>query len=82
MSRHGTCNSGVDGIFKQLAENISRKIEEVLTYMVTMGADYIRPYLNFYTTHPTISNDHRLMTHFKDYIGALDGTHISTTPRP
>ena len=46
-----------------------------------MCEDYIRPIdPNFYTTHPRISNDSRMMPYFKDCIGALDGTHISATP--
>lgn len=80
---HGTSTSGVHGIFKHSAETISRKFEEVLICMVAMSADYIKPIdPNFSTTHPRISNDRRMMPHFKDCIGALDGTHISATPRP
>jgi hypothetical protein len=37
---------------------------------------------NFCTTHPRIANGHRMMPHFKDCIGALDGTHIVATPAP
>jgi hypothetical protein len=52
--------------------------------MVAMSAGYIRPVdPNFSNTHPRISNDQRMMPHFKDYIiGSLDSTHISATPRP
>jgi hypothetical protein len=76
-------NSVIDGIFKHSSETISRKIEEVLICMVAMGADYIRPVdPNFSNTHPRIIIDRRMMPHFKDCIGALDGTHISATPRP
>jgi hypothetical protein len=76
-------NSGIDGIFKHSSETISRKFEEVLICMVSMSADYIRPVdPNFSSTHPRITNDRRMMPHFKDCIGALDGTHISATPCP
>jgi hypothetical protein len=48
-----------------------------------MCEDYIRPIdPNFSTTHSRISNDSRMMPHFKGCIGALDGTHISATPPP
>ena len=51
--------------------------------MVAMSADYIRPIdPNFSNTHPSISNDRRMTPHFQNCIGALDGTHISATPRP
>ena len=76
-------NSGIDGIFKHSSETISRKFEEVLICMVAMSADYIRPVdPNFSDTHLRISNDQRMMPHFQNCIGALDGTHISATPRP
>src|SRR5688572_30667807 len=79
----GTSNSGVDGIFKHSAEIISRKFVEALICMVAMSADYIKPIdPNFSTIHPRIRNDCRMMPHFKDCIGVLDGTHISATPRP
>jgi hypothetical protein len=49
--------------------------------MVAMAATYIKPIdPNFSTTHPRIANDCRMMPHFKDCIGALDGTHILATP--
>jgi hypothetical protein len=76
-------NRCIDGIFKHSSDTISRKFEEVLICMVATSADYIRPIdPNSSDTHPRIGNDQRMMPHFKDCIGALDGTHISTTPRP
>jgi hypothetical protein len=76
-------NSAIDSIFKHFSETISRKFEEVLIRMVSMGADYIRPVdHNFSDTHPRICNDRRMMPHSKDCIRALDGTHISATPHP
>jgi hypothetical protein len=76
-------NVAIDGIFKHSSETISRKFEEALICLVSMGTDYMRPVdHNFSNTHPRICNDRRMMPHFKDCIGALDGTHISATPRP
>jgi hypothetical protein len=41
-----------------------------------MAAHYLKPKdPNFQTLHPTIRNDRRAYPHFKDCIGALDGTH-------
>jgi hypothetical protein len=78
----GMSNSALDGIFKHSSETISRKFEEVLLCVVAMSVDYIRPVdPNFSTTHTRISRDRRMMPYFKNCIGALDGTHISATPR-
>jgi hypothetical protein len=80
---HGTSFSALHGIFKHSRETFSRKFDDVLTCLVSMCEDYIRPIdPNFFTTHPRISNDSRMMPYFKDCIGALDGTHISATPPP
>jgi len=76
-------NSAIDGIFNYSSETIGRKFKEVLNCVVGMCKDYIRPIdPNFSTTHSRISNDRRMMPHFKDCICALDGTHILTTPPP
>jgi hypothetical protein len=46
-----------------------------------MGKDYIKPIdPKFVTVHSRITSDPRIMPHFKDYIGALDGTYINATP--
>jgi len=80
---HGMSNSALHGIFKHSGETISQKFEDVLICLVSMSEHYIRPIdPNFPTTHSRITNDRRMMPHFKDCIGALDGTHISATPPP
>ena len=64
-------------IFKHSGETISRKIDEVLNALMAMACDFIRPKNpNFPTTHKRIRDDIRAYPHFKDCIGALDGTHI------
>jgi hypothetical protein len=48
-----------------------------------MGKDYIKPIdPNFVTIHSRITSDPRMMSHFKDCIGTLDGTYINATPPP
>jgi hypothetical protein len=70
-------------IFSHSSETISRKVEEVLVCVVAMCEDYRRPIdPNFCTTHRRITNDRRMMPHFKGCIGALDGSHILATPPP
>ena len=44
---------------------------------MAMAKDFIRPKdPNFPTVYERIRNDRRAFPHFKDCIGALDGTHI------
>lgn len=79
---HGMSVSALHGIMKHSSETISRKFEEVLDCVVAMAVDYIRPVdPNFSSVQQRIANDRRMMPHFKYCIGALDGTHISATPR-
>ncbi|WVZ59522.1 hypothetical protein U9M48_009648 [Paspalum notatum var. saurae] len=78
---HGLSNSALQHIFKHSGETISRKFDEVLNCIVAMCEQYIRPIdPNFSDTHPRILSDRRMMPFFKDCIGALDGTHITTIP--
>ena len=80
---HGMSFGAIHGVFSHSSETISRKFEEVLFCVVAMCEDYIRPIdPNFRTTHRRITNDRRMMPHFKDCIGALDGSHILATPPP
>jgi hypothetical protein len=59
---------------KQDYDDDDSEREDVLICIVSTGANYIRP------NDPNFSNDRRIMPHFKDAIGALDGIHISATP--
>jgi hypothetical protein len=78
---HGWSNSGAQHVFKHSGETISRKFEEVLHCVVGMCEEYIRPIdPNFFTTHPRITKDRRMMPFFKDCIGAIDGTHVAAIP--
>jgi hypothetical protein len=74
-------NSAIKKDFKHSSETISRKFTEVLHCMVQMSKKYIQPRdPNFRDVHSRITNDQRMWPHFKDCIGAIDGTHISATP--
>ena len=80
---HSWSNSAAQHIFKHSSETISRKFGEVLDVVVVMCKHYIRPIdPNFSTTHARITSDRRMMPHFKDCIGAIDGTHITAVPNP
>ena len=69
--------------FKHSGETISRKIDEVLNALMAMACDFIRPKNpNFPTTHKRIRDDRRAYPHFKDCIGALDGTYIRVSLSP
>ncbi|WVZ90386.1 hypothetical protein U9M48_036693 [Paspalum notatum var. saurae] len=62
---------------------ISRKFDEVLNTVIEMGKDFIRPKNpNFPNVHRRIRDDRRAYPHFKDCIGALDGTHIRVCLSP
>jgi hypothetical protein len=78
---HGMSFGALHSVFSHSGETISRKIEEVFFCVVAMCEDYIRPIdPNFRNTHRRITNDRMMMPHFKDCIGALDGSHILATP--
>jgi hypothetical protein len=69
--------------FKHSGEIISRKFHEVLDCVIAMATDYLRPTdPNFWTMHKRIRNDRKAYPHFKDCIGAIDGTHIRVSLSP
>jgi hypothetical protein len=50
---------------------------------MAMAKDFIRPKdPNLPTVHRRIRDDRRVYPHFKDCIGALDGTHIQVSLHP
>jgi hypothetical protein len=69
--------------FKHSGETIHRKFDEVLNSLMQMSKDFIRPKdPNFPTVHKRIRDDRRAYPHFKNCIGALDGTHIRVSLSP
>jgi hypothetical protein len=68
--------------FKCFKETISRKFTDVLHCMVAMSKSYIQSKdPNFCNVHSRITNDQRMFPHFKDDIGAIDGSHINANPQ-
>ncbi|KAJ9134984.1 hypothetical protein P3X46_032211 [Hevea brasiliensis] len=59
-------------------ETVSRSFHEVLKVMMCLSIDMIKPIdPTFSNIPPETLNDDRYMPHFKDCIGAIDGTHMS-----
>jgi hypothetical protein len=69
--------------FNHFAETISRKFSEVLDSVMAMAKHFIVPKdANFHIVHKRIAEDRRAYPHFKDCIGALDGTHVRVSLHP
>jgi hypothetical protein len=69
--------------FNHSGETIHRKFDQVLEALILMAKHFIVPKdANFRTVHKRIRDDKRAYPHFKDCIGALDGTHIRVALHP
>ncbi|PPS13890.1 hypothetical protein GOBAR_AA06689 [Gossypium barbadense] len=69
--------------FQRSGSTISRYFAIVLEKVSRMATDLIAPEDLFFSSVPEqIRNDSRYMPHFKDYIGAIDGTHIAAILPP
>jgi hypothetical protein len=69
--------------FNHSGETISMKFSEVLDSVMAMAKHFIVPKdANFHTVHKRIAEDRRAYPHFKDCIGALDGTHVRVSLHP
>ena len=69
--------------FKHSGETVSTKFHEVLECLIQMAKHYLRPTdPNFHTVHKRIMDDKRASPHFKDCIGAFDGTHVRVSLSP
>ena len=65
--------------FTHSLETISRKFTEVLKCVMQLAFYIVRPtYPHFSSIHPKLQ-EARFWPHFKDCIGAIDGTHIPVT---
>ncbi|XP_021716490.1 putative nuclease HARBI1 isoform X1 [Chenopodium quinoa] len=70
-------NRNMKNRFKHSGETISRKFNEVLEAMIRFSKDIVRPSdPNFKEVPTKIRNNYKYWPHFKDCIGAIDGTHI------
>ncbi|XP_025682586.1 uncharacterized protein [Arachis hypogaea] len=73
----GNSNKSTKERFQHSGETISRKFEEVLQAVCKMAIDIIQPKDRDFKEVPTkLKNDDRYWPHFKDAIGAIDGTHV------
>ena len=62
--------------FERSLGTVSKMFNRVLNSLVQLAADIIKPVdLEFRTLHPRLRNP-RFYPHFKDCIGAIDGTHV------
>ncbi|XP_040951387.1 uncharacterized protein [Gossypium hirsutum] len=69
--------------FQRSGSTISRHFAIVLEKVSRMATDLIAPEVPFFSSIPEqIRNDSRYMPHFKDCIGAIDGTHIAAILPP
>ncbi|CAO2838181.1 unnamed protein product [Amaranthus hypochondriacus] len=78
----GASNRDVQERFQHSGETVSRVFKEVLNAMDGLSRDIIKPRDPEFNEVPTqIRNDAKYMPHFKDCIGAIDGTHIDVIIR-
>jgi hypothetical protein len=69
----------VKNVFSHSTETVSRKFNEVLDSITLLAADVIKATdPQFRTVHPRLQ-EARFWPHFKDCIGAIDGSHIPVT---
>lgn len=74
---HNESNRNVQNRFKHSGETVSRKFGEVLDAVLRLSVDIIRPSdYEFKEVHHRIRNSTQFWPHFKDCIGAIDGTHV------
>ncbi|KAF7145998.1 hypothetical protein RHSIM_Rhsim04G0159800 [Rhododendron simsii] len=65
--------------FQHSGETISRQFHNVLNALNAMAIDWVRPWPQ-QGVHSKIANNPRYYPHFKDCIGAIDGTHVKAHP--
>ncbi|KAF7129896.1 hypothetical protein RHSIM_Rhsim10G0146800 [Rhododendron simsii] len=65
--------------FQRSGETISRQFHNVLNALNAMAIDWVRPWPQ-QGVHSKIADNPRYYPHFKDCIGAIDGTHVKAHP--
>ncbi|KAG5240959.1 protein ALP [Salix suchowensis] len=79
----GASNRHVQERFQHSGETVSRCMKEVLKALCLFAIDTIKPTDPDFTNTPIqIAMNQRFMPHFKNCIGAIDGTHVRATISP
>ncbi|KAG5251922.1 protein ALP [Salix suchowensis] len=79
----GASNRHVQERFQRSGETVSRCMKEVLKALCLFAIDIIKPTDPDFTNTPIqIAMNRRFMPHFKNCIGAIDGTHVRATISP
>ncbi|CAH9147048.1 unnamed protein product [Cuscuta epithymum] len=74
----GVChgNRQLQEQFQRSGFTISRSFHSVLKACTKMSIDWVRPFSDNTSTPPYIQGHPKYWPHFKDCIGAIDGTHV------
>ncbi|CAL5385650.1 unnamed protein product [Camellia sinensis] len=73
----GLQNREIQEWFQHSGETVSRNAHNVLTFMKEFTVVHCRPTYNQHHIHPYVRSKWKYLL-FKDCIGAIDGTHVST----
>ncbi|XP_048613361.1 uncharacterized protein LOC125587205 [Brassica napus] len=67
--------------YQRSVDTVQRKLDEVLSALLKFAEDTLRPQKGeFGRVIPVLRNDDRYWPHFRDCVGALDGTHVPVRP--
>ncbi|XP_056862334.1 uncharacterized protein LOC130510020 [Raphanus sativus] len=67
--------------YQRSLDTVQRKLDDVLCALLKFAADTLRPQEGeFERVSPVVRNDRQYWPHFKDCVGALDGTHVPVRP--
>ncbi|WZZ28600.1 hypothetical protein YC2023_012001 [Brassica napus] len=67
--------------YQRSMDTVQRKLDEVLSALLKFAHDTLRPQEGeFGRVSPVLRNDDRYWPHFRDCVGALDGTHVPVRP--
>ncbi|WZZ58291.1 hypothetical protein YC2023_058398 [Brassica napus] len=67
--------------YQRSLDTVQRKLDDVLSALLKFAEETLRPQEGeFGRVSPVLRNDDRYWPHFRDCIGALDGTHVSVRP--
>ncbi|XP_048626779.1 uncharacterized protein LOC125594738 [Brassica napus] len=67
--------------YQRSVDTVQRKLDDVLSAILKFVVDTLRPQEGeFGRVNHVLRNDDRYWPHFRDCIGALDGTHVPVRP--